>query len=75
MDSSVKALHNALCIMYHMVITESCKIWQILGIKCHNSEIVPSFCPETWYIIVRDTGESDGINHLSTTREPGKLKN
>jgi hypothetical protein len=29
MDISVEALHNALCIMYHMVITESWKICQI----------------------------------------------
>jgi hypothetical protein len=60
MDSSVNALHNALCMMYH----------PNLGNKMPYFRNSSSFCLETWYVIVRDNWESDGINHLSTTRAP-----
>jgi hypothetical protein len=50
--------------------TESWKISQTLGIKCHNTEIVQAFVLKLCIILVRDTWESDGINHLSTTRAP-----
>jgi hypothetical protein len=59
-----------------MVITESLKICQILGIKCHNSEIVQSFCPETWHVIVETFGNMM-VSTIYQQPEPpgGKLKN
>jgi hypothetical protein len=53
-----------------MVITESCKISQIWGIKCHNSEIVQAFVP-------KETLGNLMVSTIYQQPEPpgGKLKN